>query len=117
MGKGRQTAGNTSGAFLGRLGRFISSDVTARPAGQPGPPDFLRRPVPVQIEFAGMFLMLVGFLVGWRWEAVGGVMAVAGFSLFLGTEMVVNGKSPGGSIPLFVVPGVLLLVSAGLRRA
>ena len=64
-----------------------------------------------------MLPMLIGFLVGWRWEAVGGVMAVADFALFLGTEMVVNGKPLGGAIPLFVVPGVLLLVSAGLETA
>jgi hypothetical protein len=40
---------------------------------------------------------------------------VAGFLLFLGTELAVNGKPPGGAIPLFLIPGVLLLISAGLE--
>ena len=61
--------------------------------------------------------MLVGFLAGWRWEAGGGVMAVAGFTLFLGTELAVNGKPPGGAFPLFLIPGVLLLISAGGEAA
>jgi hypothetical protein len=40
---------------------------------------------------------------------------VAGFLLFLGTKLAVNGKRPGGAIPLFLIPGVLLLISAGLE--
>ena len=85
--------------------------------GEGGPPNILAQPLPVQIEFAAMFLMLVAFLVGWRWEAVGGVAAIAGFLLFLATELVVNGKPPGGAISLFAIPGVLLLISSGLGVA
>lgn len=40
---------------------------------------------------------------------------MTGFLLFLGTEFAVNGKPPGGAIPLFLIPGVLLLISAGLE--
>jgi len=82
--------------------------------GEGGPPNILAQPLPVQIEFVAMFLMLAGFLIGWRWEAVGGISALAGFLLFLEAELFVNGKPPGGAIPLFAVPSVLLLLSFGL---
>ena len=76
-----------------------------------GPPNPFRQPPPVQIEFLGMFLMVVGFLAGWRWEAIGGLLAMTGFALFAATELIVNGRPPGGAIPLFAIPGVLYLLS------
>ena len=85
--------------------------------GEGGPANILRLPMPVLLEFAGTLLMLTGFLAGWRWPALGGVTAVTGFALFLATEMAVNGKPPGGPFPLFLIPGVLLLISAGLEAA
>ena len=103
-------AARITGALL--VGLFVLIAI-----GEGGPPNILGRPVPVQLESAGMLMMLVGFLVGWRWEAVGGVLAIAGFGTFLVTEMVVNGKPPGGAIPLFLIPGVLFLISFGLRKA
>ena len=85
--------------------------------GEGRPANILRLPMPVLLEFAGTLLMLAGFLAGWRWPALGGCTAIAGFSLFLGTELAVNGKPPGGAFPLFLIPGVLLLISAGLQAA
>jgi len=84
--------------------------------GEGGPPNILRQPGPVQLEFLAICLMLTGFLLGWPWEALGGGLAVGGFALFFGTELAVNGKPPAGAIPLFAVPGVLLLVSHGLAK-
>jgi hypothetical protein len=84
-----------------------------------GPPNPVRQPFSVQLEFLAMFLMLAGFLLGWRWEAVGGIVAIVGFGIFFATEMVVNGRPPGMAIPLFAIPGVLFLAAAGvgaLRR-
>jgi hypothetical protein len=49
--------------------------------------------------------------LGWRWEAIGGGLALLGFSLFCGVELMVNGAFPGGAIPLFAIPGILLLIS------
>jgi hypothetical protein len=85
-----------------------------------GPPNPVRQPFSVQLEFLAMFLMLVGFLLGWRWEAAGGILAVVGFTIFFATEIVVNGRPPGRAIPLFAIPGVLFLATAGvaaLRRS
>ena len=79
-----------------------------------GPPNPVRQPFSVQLEFLAMFLMLAGFLLGWRWEAVGGIVAVAGFAIFFATEMVVNGRPPGRAIPLFAIPGLLFFASYGM---
>ena len=81
-----------------------------------GPPNPFRQPLPVQAEFLAMVLMLAGFLVGWRWEAAGGLTAIIGFALFAATEVIVNGKPPHGAIPLFAIPGLLYLLASGLRR-
>ena len=83
--------------------------------GEGGPPNVLRQPGPVQLEFLAICLMLTGFLLGWRWEALGGGLAVGGFALFFGTELAVNGNPPSGAIPLFAVPGILFLVPTPAR--
>ena len=80
-----------------------------------GPPNPFKQPPPVQIEFLGMILMLVGFLAGWRWEPAGGLLVLLGFAVFAATEVVVNKCPPGGAIPLFAIPGVLYLLSWGAR--
>ena len=76
-----------------------------------GPPNPFNQPTPVQIEFLGMGLMVSGFLLGWRWEGVGGLVAVIGFLVFSATEFAVNGVPPHGAIPLFAVPAVLFLLT------
>jgi hypothetical protein len=81
-----------------------------------GPPNVSRQPASVQIEFLGMGLMVVGFIAGWRWEPLGGLLAVIGFAVFLVTELAVNHRPPGGAISLFVVPGVLYLMSWGVGK-
>ena len=55
-----------------------------------------------------------GFLAAWRWETFGGILATCGFASFFVTEMVTNGTPPGGLIPFFAIPGVLLLVSRAI---
>jgi hypothetical protein len=95
-------------------GLLLLALVVVFAIGEGGPPNVLDQPRPVQLQFAGMFLMLAGFLIGWRWEAAGGITAVAGFALFLAIEIATNGGPPGGAIPLFLIPGVLLLISTGL---
>lgn len=79
-------------------------------------PNPLRGPLPVRVEPFGLFLVLTGCLAGWRWAGIGGAIILLGFLAFLITELVVNHKPPGGAIPLFVVPGVLYLMSWGMGR-
>ena len=81
-----------------------------------GPPNPFRQPPPVQLELLSMGLMLVGFVVGWRREGLGSLLAVIGFAIFAASEMIVSGRPPGGAIPIFAVPGVLYLTSYGVGR-
>jgi hypothetical protein len=54
--------------------------------------------------------MLVGVVLGWRWEAAGGVVALVGFAAFLGLEYVARGSaSLNGFLALFPTAGVLYL--------
>jgi hypothetical protein len=89
--------------------------VVAMTIGHGGPPNVFQAPLPVQIEFCGLFLSLAGFLVGWRREGLGGLLAATGFAIFCATELIVTGRPPGGAIPLFIVPAVLLLASRGIH--
>jgi len=96
-------------AFVGLVAVFV--------VGNGGFPNVFEQPVPVQIEFAAMQMMLAGFLVAWRWETYGGLLATCGFAIFLATEMVTNGKPPGGMIPFLAIPGVLFLVCRAITGA
>ena len=81
-----------------------------------GLPNPFRQPPRVELEFLAMALMLLGFVAGWRWELIGGMTVLGGFSLFAAVELVAHGKPPHGAIPLFAVPGVLFLASHLGRR-
>jgi hypothetical protein len=60
----------------------------------------------------GIILIVVGTLVGWRWEFAGGLTALIGVSWVL-----VSQKYGVRGMPLFLgLPGILYLVSAALRR-
>ena len=84
--------------------------------GQGGPPNVLRQPTPVQLEFAALGLMLLGLVLGWVLEGLGGLLVLLGLAAFNTVELAVNGRPAVGAFPLFAVPGALLLVSAALRR-
>ena len=85
--------------------------------GEGGPPNVVGEPLPVQIEFMALMSMLTGFLVGWRWEFWGGTLAAVGFVVFTTTELIVNGRLPGGALPYFLIPSVLFLISFRLAHS
>ena len=83
--------------------------------GHGGPPNVVRQPTSVQLEFAAMGLMLLGLLIGWVREGFGGLLVMIGLGAFNIVELGVNGRPAHGAFPLFAVPGVLFLLSALLR--
>ena len=97
-------------------GLLLVALIVVSMVGEGGPPNILRQPFAVQLELLAMLLMVIGLILGWRWEALGGGLAVGSFALLFGTEIAVNGRPPGGAIPLFAIPGVLLLISHVLAR-
>ena len=67
---------------------------------------------PIQL---GIWASIAGMILGWKWEAVGGaliLLACAGMNVY---EHAVTGRWLGGAFPLFWIPGLLLLLSAGLH--
>jgi hypothetical protein len=89
--------------------------VIAMVIGHGGPPNVLGQPTSVQLEFAAMALMLLGLLIGWVREGIGGLLVILGLGAFNIVELAVNGRPALGAFPLFAVPGVLFLLSALLR--
>jgi hypothetical protein len=79
-----------------------------------GPPNPFTQPISAGFQgfFAGIFLIVVGTLIGWRWEFAGGLTALTGLVVLLVCQMYgLRG------IPFFLgLPGVLFLVSAALSR-
>jgi hypothetical protein len=84
--------------------------------GHGGPPNIFSQPPSVQLEFVALGLMLLGFVVGWMREGLGGLLVLLGLAAFNAVELVVNGRPALGAFPLFAVPGVLFLVSALLGQ-
>ena len=107
--KVRWSARLTGAALLALMGVFVIAHG--------GFPSVLDQPLPVQVEFAGMLLMLTGLVGAWRWEMIGGLAMIAGFAVFLVTELLVNAGLPGGALPLFVIPGILFVTSGVMAKA
>jgi hypothetical protein len=74
-----------------------------------GLPPLLRMPLPMQLEFAALALVFIGYAVGWRHPAAGGTLALLGVAGFNAVEIAVNGKPAGPYFLLFGIPGLLYL--------
>ena len=84
--------------------------------GQGGPPNIFHQPTPVQLEFVALGLMLLGLVLGWVREGIGGLLVLLGLAALNTVELAVNGRPAVGAFPLFALPGALFLFSALLRR-
>ncbi len=78
-----------------------------------GMPNPFTQPWGVQIGFLALALIMIGILAGWRWELLGGLLATAGWCLFVG--LVASVKNLNWFIALLALPGILYLASALLR--
>ena len=80
-----------------------------------GMPNPFTQPIPVQIGFLALALVMIGILGGWRWELAGGTVSLVGWSLFVVAVM----RSPRGLnwfVSALALPGVLYVAGALLRR-
>ena len=61
--------------------------------------------------WVGFLLSLVGFALLWKWELVGGIVALMGTTLFYTANIAVSGKLPGGwAFPILFIPGLFSIV-------
>ncbi len=74
-------------------------------------------PPPLTPMTAALAVMLFGFVLAWWCDWLGALVSLSGFVVFYAMCFVESGKFPGGWVfPLCVVPGVLCLIAAWLRR-
>lgn len=86
-------------------------------------PDWLTRGrVPVEGERIPMtialFMSFVGLLIAWKWDGIGGILAVVSIVAFAALGLQTPGK-PGGIILLgvmYLLPAVLFILSWQRRR-
>ena len=61
--------------------------------------------------------VLLGMAVGWRWEALGGILSLGSFAAFYVVHWLGSGRLPASwAFATFTVPGLLFLLAA-LARA
>jgi hypothetical protein len=80
-----------------------------------GMPNPFTQPTWSQIIFLALALIMIGILIGWRWELAGGILSLAGFCL----GIVPLNDSPRGLTWFYfalALPGVFYVTSALLRR-
>jgi hypothetical protein len=77
-----------------------------------GIPPLGQQPPRVQLEFASLAIIFVGYAIGWRRPMVGGVTALLGYGLLNAVELATNHRLAGGAFWLFAIPGVLYLLAA-----
>ena len=81
-----------------------------------GMPNLFTLPIADQIAFLGLALVMIGTLLGWRFELAGGIMALAGFFLVFVSLFIGKGLALIGFFIALALPGVLYITSAVLRR-
>lgn len=78
-------------------------------------PNPFAQPAMAQVGFLALAMIVIGILVGWRWELAGGILSLAGWCLFL--DPVKNSqRGLTWFILTLALPGVLYVISALLRR-
>ena len=78
--------------------------------GEGGPNLFKLSIIELLQTLAGI-VVLIGLLVAWRWEGIGGMMITGGIISFYALEYIASGKFPGGPVfPIFYLPGILFLI-------
>lgn len=61
--------------------------------------------------FFAMFLMLIGTIVGWKYEGYAALLLIAGYLLFVGVNYTRNQTfNVGWVIPIFLIVGILYLM-------
>lgn len=113
--------GNTSKLLAGIcrwvariLGTLLVLAVLAIAVGE-GIPNPFTQPLPIQLGFLGLALILVGILTGWRWDMPAAIISLSGWCLFV-IAVMRPPKGPNVFVCALALPAVLYLLSALLRR-
>ncbi|MFH1614405.1 MAG: hypothetical protein ABIG61_04895 [Planctomycetota bacterium] len=78
-----------------------------------GPPNPFTQPLPVAIGLFGMLAMLIGCIVGWKWQGLGAILVIGGIMTF---HVIEKRLWLMGAFPLFDLAGILFLFCWCLGR-
>ena len=79
-----------------------------------GLPNPFTQTLPVAIELFGMLAMLIGCILGWKWQGIGAVLVIAGIMTF---HVIEKRLWLMGAFPLFDLAGILFLFCWWLGRS
>ena len=88
---------------------FVGESLSGQGPGNP-----FKHPPAVLIEFMAMLAMWTGVIVGWKWEGVGGLLAISGVIIFhvIGSRLWINWV-----FGLFALVGILFLLCWWLKSS
>jgi hypothetical protein len=69
----------------------------------------------MNFSFVALAIMLIGFLLAWWNDLIGGVVSLAGITSFQILEIVANGRPAGGMFWLLFVPGAVSVLAWFLK--
>ena len=73
-----------------------------------GPPNPFTQPLPVAIGLFAMLVMLVGCIVGWKWQGIGAILVIGGIMTF---HVIEKRLWLMGAFPLFDLASILFLLA------
>ena len=63
------------------------------------------------------FIVMIGYLLAWKWELIGGLISLIGMFTFYLCEYFSSGHFPKGwAFLIFYIPGILFLISWGIDK-
>ena len=99
--------------LAGLLAMLILTLAIGHALSSEGLPNPFEHPLPVQLEFAGMLVILAGMIVGWKWQKIGGLLIIGGMLIF----HIIEGKFwLNWTFELFDLTGILFLLSWFLNK-
>jgi len=78
-----------------------------------GLPNPLTQPLPVAIELFGMLAMLIGCIIGWKWQGLGAILVITGIMTF---HIIEKRLWLMGAFTLFDLAGILFLLCWWLEK-
>lgn len=76
-----------------------------------GLPPFWKMTMRQIVPHVCFFGTAVAFLIAWKWELLGALLALGGIAAFFVDNYLEVHGWPGGAFPLFWIPGALLLLA------
>ena len=89
------------------LAAFVLFLVVGHAFSEEGLPNPFTQPLGVAFELLGLFAAWLGVIIAWKWEGVGGLLAISGMMIF---HIVERSLLLAWTFELFDLVGVLFLV-------